>query len=371
MRLKLVVIGGKRAGMEIPISMPKCAIGRGEDCQIRLQSQCVSRTHCVISLDNGLVAIEDCDSANGTLVNGESIRQRRGLENGDRITIGTLELEVRLAGDEAKEQKQRVRQPRVERNPPLRTGKPTPRIPRGDVLDCEASLLEWLDGAGNGQPVTPSLAKKSTTDARKRPPKKADEVAESSALPSAPASVADVGNSDRVAAELLDLLDVLPHDSARQVSDPSFDRSAHNENAVHGRRIGSQTLDAAGSGDVEHYLASNPHPLPYSEPGEQLLASCEDVATVCLDNGQAKTEWDGTALLLLAAIGLLLVVLLSWLFPMSWPEGKLGASESLMWWWENWWQIWWLRLGAVAVLVAGLPALLKLRSIRAQSEEGY
>ena len=33
---------------------------------------------------------------NGTFVNGEKVEQRRELNNGDRIKIGTLELEVRL-----------------------------------------------------------------------------------------------------------------------------------------------------------------------------------------------------------------------------------------------------------------------------------
>ena len=101
MKLKLVVVEGKKAGMEIPISVPKCLIGRGDDCHIRPQSQLVSRKHCIISSDNGSATIEDCGSANGTLVNGERIQQHRKLNTSDRIKIGTLELEVRLVTDEA------------------------------------------------------------------------------------------------------------------------------------------------------------------------------------------------------------------------------------------------------------------------------
>jgi hypothetical protein len=40
-KLKLIVIVGKKAGMEIPIHVPKCFIGRGDDCHIRPQSQLV------------------------------------------------------------------------------------------------------------------------------------------------------------------------------------------------------------------------------------------------------------------------------------------------------------------------------------------
>ena len=94
MNVKLVVIRGKKAGMEILISMPRCIVGRGEECHIRPQSEQVSRKHCVISVDNGSAAVEDCGSANGTFVNGDRIQRRRELRNSDRIKVGPLELEV-------------------------------------------------------------------------------------------------------------------------------------------------------------------------------------------------------------------------------------------------------------------------------------
>ena len=66
--------------MEILISMPRCIVGRGEECHIRPQSEQVSRKHCVISVDNGSAAVEDCGSANGTFVNGDRIQRRRELK---------------------------------------------------------------------------------------------------------------------------------------------------------------------------------------------------------------------------------------------------------------------------------------------------
>jgi sigma-B regulation protein RsbU (phosphoserine phosphatase) len=96
MTLKLVVIGGKQAGMEIPISKPEYRIGRGGDCHLRPQNPLVSRRHCIISIDNGLAAIEDCGSGNGTFLNGVKLQWRRQLQDTDRIKIGTLEFEFRL-----------------------------------------------------------------------------------------------------------------------------------------------------------------------------------------------------------------------------------------------------------------------------------
>ena len=108
MEMKLVVIGGKQAGMEIPVRRPKFLVGRGEECQLRPQSHLVSRKHCAILVEKGLAVIEDFGSTNGTFVNGEKIQQRRELNNGDRIKIGTLELEARLTAGAADKKKLKV-----------------------------------------------------------------------------------------------------------------------------------------------------------------------------------------------------------------------------------------------------------------------
>jgi pSer/pThr/pTyr-binding forkhead associated (FHA) protein len=93
------MIGGEMAGMEMAVSEPKCLIGRGKDCDIRLPRDMISRKHCMI-LNEGSILVEDCGSVNGTLVNGEPIRQRHELKNGDWITMGTLNFEIRLLPDD-------------------------------------------------------------------------------------------------------------------------------------------------------------------------------------------------------------------------------------------------------------------------------
>jgi hypothetical protein len=55
-----------------------------------VESEQVSRRHCVFSADGASVAIEDCGSVNGTFVNGEKIQGKCSLHDGDRIAIGTL-----------------------------------------------------------------------------------------------------------------------------------------------------------------------------------------------------------------------------------------------------------------------------------------
>lgn len=102
MELKLVVVGGKHAGMEIPVAGPKFLIGRGDNCHLHAQSKSVSRKHCLIVINDGMVTLEDVGSTNGTILNGEKIDKRREVKNGDRITIGVLEFDVRLITPESK-----------------------------------------------------------------------------------------------------------------------------------------------------------------------------------------------------------------------------------------------------------------------------
>ncbi|MDA1230887.1 MAG: FHA domain-containing protein, partial [Planctomycetota bacterium] len=91
---ELKVVGGKHAGQLIPLSRQKFLIGREQDCQLRPNSEMVSRHHCVFSVDDYSVRLRDLGSTNGTLVNGERIRKDVVLVAGDIVLIGNLEFEL-------------------------------------------------------------------------------------------------------------------------------------------------------------------------------------------------------------------------------------------------------------------------------------
>ena len=97
MEVKLVVIGGKNQGREIPVTEPEFIIGRGENCHLRPSSDRVSRKHCAIRLQEGRVTVVDFKSTNHTFVNGEQVTSERELKNGDRLKVGVLEFEIQLA----------------------------------------------------------------------------------------------------------------------------------------------------------------------------------------------------------------------------------------------------------------------------------
>lgn len=67
-------------------------IGRGETCDVVLDSrrtpQMISRSHVVLSREDGLFTLTDQGSLNGVLVNGERVRGKQALAHGDVITFG-------------------------------------------------------------------------------------------------------------------------------------------------------------------------------------------------------------------------------------------------------------------------------------------
>ncbi|MPZ19027.1 MAG: FHA domain-containing protein [Luteitalea sp.] len=79
-------------------------IGRSPDNQLQLSRPGVSRRHAVImATATGAYTIRDLNSQNGTYINGERIKEGP-LEDGDRISIGQVDLAFRTTVDEARPQ---------------------------------------------------------------------------------------------------------------------------------------------------------------------------------------------------------------------------------------------------------------------------
>ncbi|MGD9722572.1 MAG: SpoIIE family protein phosphatase [Pirellulales bacterium] len=77
---------------DLTLESDRIVLGRHPDCDIVLDAASVSRQHAQILRENGAYYIEDLHSRNGTFVNGQLIRGRQALQDGDRLKICDLSL---------------------------------------------------------------------------------------------------------------------------------------------------------------------------------------------------------------------------------------------------------------------------------------
>ena len=94
MQVRLKIQQGSNVGKEVKIPTPKCVIGRGDDCDLRPQSDAISRRHCVIVTTENEVIVRDLKSRNGTRVNGVAAADTR-IDPGDELTIAKHRYEFR------------------------------------------------------------------------------------------------------------------------------------------------------------------------------------------------------------------------------------------------------------------------------------
>jgi ABC-type multidrug transport system ATPase subunit/pSer/pThr/pTyr-binding forkhead associated (FHA) protein len=91
------ITGGAGAGMftERPFgATTRMTIGRGEECDIRLDGLLISNRHAAVVNTNSNLTIEDLNSTNGTYVNGARITGRKPIRPEDVIQIGPFVLRV-------------------------------------------------------------------------------------------------------------------------------------------------------------------------------------------------------------------------------------------------------------------------------------
>lgn len=87
----LEVKGGELSGMSFPLIKREVTIGRSEDNDITIYDSMASHRHARITIRQEAVIIDDLDSTNGTIVNGNNI-QSHMLQEGDHILVGSTEL---------------------------------------------------------------------------------------------------------------------------------------------------------------------------------------------------------------------------------------------------------------------------------------
>jgi diguanylate cyclase (GGDEF)-like protein len=90
-RAYLVVLAGASVGEMYKIDIEKTVIGRGQNAQIRLLDDGISREHAQLVVVGERVVLQDLGSTNGTYCNGLKVDQKE-LADGDKILVGSTTI---------------------------------------------------------------------------------------------------------------------------------------------------------------------------------------------------------------------------------------------------------------------------------------
>lgn len=131
MNVQLVVVKGRSTGMQIPVRREQFFIGRDPHCQLRPNSDLVSKVHCAISCHQDGVFVRDWNSTNGTFVNNQRVTGEVAVRDGDILCVGTLVFAFKIE---------------------LPAGSAKPAAPQDDQEDQVVSwLLDCSDDPGSSQ----------------------------------------------------------------------------------------------------------------------------------------------------------------------------------------------------------------------------
>jgi pSer/pThr/pTyr-binding forkhead associated (FHA) protein len=97
MDVKLVLLKKNGAQRVFPLSSKVTVIGRRHNCDLCIPLISVSRKHCQLNHDGGLLKIRDLGSRNGTILNGKAINEAV-IKAGDRVEIGPLAFVFQIDG---------------------------------------------------------------------------------------------------------------------------------------------------------------------------------------------------------------------------------------------------------------------------------
>jgi predicted component of type VI protein secretion system len=97
MGAELVILHGEHAGKRVKLPPTPFVIGRGPNCHLRPASASVSRLHCALAPSGPFLVLRDLKSRNGTYVNDRRVSRPTRLRDGDRIRVGNLMFQIRIA----------------------------------------------------------------------------------------------------------------------------------------------------------------------------------------------------------------------------------------------------------------------------------
>jgi len=209
--VSLTVTKGPEEGRAFEVKPGQTSImGRSSKADITLRDMGISRIHCQVTNDGTRCLLEDLNSKNGTLVNGERIATSTALQNGDVIRIGTSALRVRVVTEDAGQEIPPVYEagPAAAPAPPPQKAAPGPVAPDGDLVARGRPGEEAAAGAPGAVPSADSSEDAAALmgafdhwldDSRAAKPEKSDQPTPASSGPSQ--DIAGEGDAPGASAE--------------------------------------------------------------------------------------------------------------------------------------------------------------------------
>src|SRR5262245_27945838 len=146
---------------EVSAPIGRCSIGRSADNDVVIDLSGVSRRHAVIGHYSDGAQISDCDSQNGTFVNGRQVVGSVTLHDGDVVSLGAAcRITVTVRADDSQSEKPaRAATPATESgNSPLAA--PIVAVASIAVIMIIAAVviirMNWGEGGANGGTRTPT-----------------------------------------------------------------------------------------------------------------------------------------------------------------------------------------------------------------------
>ena len=97
MNANLVLLKTNGTTKAFPLPGNVTVVGRQQECDLCIPLMVVSRRHCELNQDGGVLRVRDLSSRNGTLVNGKKIADAV-LNPGDTLQVGPVSFVVQIAG---------------------------------------------------------------------------------------------------------------------------------------------------------------------------------------------------------------------------------------------------------------------------------
>jgi predicted component of type VI protein secretion system len=97
MHVQLVMFKSDGSRREFSLTRDRIVIGRTSDAGLRIPLSSVSRKHCEIAIEGGVVKMRDLGSSNGTLHNSVRVKEAV-LAAGDHVEVGPVVFTVVIDG---------------------------------------------------------------------------------------------------------------------------------------------------------------------------------------------------------------------------------------------------------------------------------